>query len=654
MQIGIDTGGTFTDAVVVDRSAATVLKIPSTPRDPAAAVLRAVGLASQGCAPRGGSAVIHGTTVATNALLEGSGGPAALVLTRGFKDLLEIGRQNRLRIYDLLPSRAVFPLGDQAILTAHERTLASGEVLRRVSRPDVRRLTESLEASGAESVAVCFINSYANPSNEILLGEAMRGSGLMVSLSHQVVGEFREFERCSTTYVNAYLAPVMGAYLHTLVSEVGDAAFGIMQSSGGTASASRISKIPVRTLLSGPAAGVVAAAKVAKDSGWTKALTLDMGGTSADVSIIDGDITRVSSLHVGGLPVVGPSVMIETVGAGGGSLARLDAGGALLVGPESAGADPGPACYGTSDLPTVTDANVTLGRIREDSFLDGDFPIYRERARAAIEDLARRMNSSVEEVAEGIVSVVNATMEKAIRTVSVERGYDPRDFVLVSFGGAGGLHACELAGAMGIPAVVLPWAPGVFSAYGLLCADAVEEKSSTVFLKPEDRAAIGDALAKLADDVHVTLRDESGPRGRVYLERMVDLRYVGQSYEIAVPWGSNLVRKFHAAHERLYGHAEREAEVEIVNVRVRGRLERPDPPPISAGGACPRNSTGVAGVWWRGRRANATVYDRTSLGPGDRLRGPCLVCEYSATAFVPPGWNGEVDRARNLVLRPAR
>jgi N-methylhydantoinase A len=652
MRYGIDTGGTFTDAVAAGRGGVLVTKVPSMPDDPSAAFLTALGAAGSTLPPDASSSISHGTTVATNALLESKGGPSVLILTAGFKDLLEIGRQNRSRIYDLLPAKASFPLSRDAVLTAGERTSAAGEVLRALSKAEAQRLALRARKSGARSAAVCLLNSYADPTNENRLGEELRGRGLLVSLSHEVVGEFREFERCSTTFVNAYLAPVMESYLRSLIEELKGARFEIMQSSGGTASAARAARMPVRTLLSGPAAGVVGAAAAAAQSAHGRIMTLDMGGTSADVSLVDGAVTRVRSLEVGGFPVVTPSVMIETVGAGGGSLARLDAGGALRVGPESAGADPGPACYGKGTEPTVTDAHLVLGRISDEGFLDGRFSLYPERAHRAVGGLARRMGCRVEEAAEGVISVANTTMEKAIRAVSVRRGYDPRDFALVAFGGAGGLHACELAEDLGIPAVIVPWAPGVLSAYGLLCADAVEEKSQTVFLTPNDRVAIERALTSLAGEVEATLAREARSTSRLRTEKIVDLRYVGQSYEISVPYGPDLERRFHRAHKRLYGYAEKEARVEVVNVRARGLRGNPAPPPL-AGGEVGKRAAATAGLlWWRGERRKATIYARASLGPGAVVAGPSIVVEYSATTFIPPGWGGEIDSSHSLILRP--
>jgi N-methylhydantoinase A len=651
MLIGIDTGGTFTDAVAADEAGVRVLKIPSTPSSPAMGVLSALEelevLPSPSCAAR----VVHGTTVATNALLESKGGPAVLVVTEGFRDLLEIGRQNRDRIYDLLPTKAVFPVPRRMILTAKERTLVSGDVARGVSQAEVRRIAVGAKKTGARSAAICFLHSYANPSNEAQVGAALREAGLLVSLSHEVVSEFREFERCSTTFVNAYLAPVVQAYLGALVEQLRGVPFSIMQSSGGTASAARSAEMPVRTLLSGPAAGVVGAAELAKGAGFKKILTLDMGGTSTDVSLVDGDAARVPALDVGGFPVVTPSVLIETVGAGGGSLAYLDPGGALRVGPESAGADPGPACYGKSERPAVTDAHMVLGRIPADGFLGGAFPVYADRARRAMLKLARKMGVSLEEAADGVIRVADVTMEKAIRVVSVEKGYDPRDFVLVSFGGAGGLHACGLAEALGIPAVLVPPQAGVLSAYGLLCSEAVEEKSQTVFLKPRDQKALLKALDPLCREVRDILMDEKSSVGRVRLNRMVDLRYVGQSYEISVPFGSNLIGRFHKAYKHLYGHAETDSPVEVVNVRVRGVRGSLSPPPLrdATEGLSAKPTAGR--VWWRGRRLKANLFSRIDLGPGTRVKGPGLVSEYSATTFLPPGWTGVVDKGGNLLLR---
>jgi N-methylhydantoinase A len=651
MIVGVDTGGTFTDAVAVIAGKVRVLKLPSSASAPARAVLSALETLGLTPSAPAGSSVVHGTTVATNALLEGKGGPAALVVTEGYRDLLEIGRQNRRRIYDLLPAKATFPLPRDMIFTAKERALASGEIARAISPREVGRVTGHLGKAGARSVAVCFLHSYANPSNEDKVGAALRDAGFLVSLSHEVVGEFREFERCSTTFVNAYLAPVVRDYLESLVKGLHGIPFSVMQSAGGTSSAARSARLPVRTLLSGPAAGVIGAAVVAAAAGFKRILTLDMGGTSTDVSLVDGVPARAPSVEVGGLPVVTPSVMIETVGAGGGSLAYVDRGGALKVGPESAGADPGPACYGRAERPAVTDANLVLGRIPEEGLLDGEFPVHVDRARAAVGKLAHALGISLEQAGDGVIRVANVTMEKAIRVVSVEKGYDPRDFMLVAFGGAGGLHACELAEALGIPGVLVPPQPGLLSAYGLLCADAVEEKSRTVFLKPDDKRALSAALNTLCDEVREVLYEEEAPRGRVRLSKMADLRYVGQSYEISVPFGSALVERFHKAHRKLYGHAEPQAPVEVVNVRVRGTRRSSTPPPLDAAGAGRGRGRRKARIWWRGGWAEATAVDRSALAAGVRVRGPGIVCEYSATTFIPPGWTGTVGEGAVLSLR---
>jgi N-methylhydantoinase A len=376
-----------------------------------------------------------------------------------------------------------------------------------------------------------------------------------------------------------------------------------------------------------------------------------MGGTSTDVSLVDGEVTRVPSLNVGGFPVLSPSILMETVGAGGGSLAYVDPGGALKVGPESAGADPGPACYGKSDRPAVTDANLVLGRIPEVGLLGGEFQLDAGRARKAAGRLARAMGESVEKVAEGVIRVADATMERAIRVVSVEKGYDPRDFALVAFGGAGGLHACGLAEALGMATVLVPPQPGVLSAYGLLCAEAAEEKSRTVFLNPLNREALLRALNELRDEVREVLMEDQGPVGRVRLSPMVDLRYVGQSYEISVPFAANLIERFHKAHRRLYGHAERDSPVEAVNVRVRGVRAGPAPPPVGGADEEPRAKPKTGKIWSRGGWQTAGFFARGGLEIGRPVKGPAVVYEYSATTFVPSGWIGEADGMGNFVLR---
>ena len=461
-RIAVDTGGTFTDCVWIERGRLRMVKVFSTPEDPSQSIAEAV--ARSGCA--GEIVLLHGTTVGTNSLLERKGARVAFVTTAGFEDIIEIGRQARPRLYDLAFQR-VPPLVERAMrFGVPERVSCEGEVLQRPSPQDLRLLARDVHASGADSIAVSTLFAFANPDNERAIGRVLEELGLPLSLSHLILPEFREYERASTVVVNAYLQPIMQSYLQRLDTRLrqrGQAGAKasrvfVMQSSGGITALESAARQPVRTVLSGPAGGVVGAAAMARRSGFERVITFDMGGTSTDVALVSGEPKPSNEAEVAGLPVRVPMLDIHTVGAGGGSLARFDAGGALRVGPESAGADPGPICYGRGTRPTVTDANLLLGRLQADLFLGGEFTLDLERTQALTREWLKAQGSrlSLEQFAEGVIRVVNANMERALRVVSIERGYDPRNFALVAFGGAGGLHACELAQALGIPQVIVP------------------------------------------------------------------------------------------------------------------------------------------------------------------------------------------------------
>ncbi|MEE9286013.1 MAG: hydantoinase/oxoprolinase family protein, partial [Dehalococcoidia bacterium] len=498
--VGIDIGGTFTDFAVLADGVFRVHKVLSTPDDPARAVLE--GMRELGIPPRQAGAVVHGSTIGTNAVLERKGARTALVATAGFEDVLEIGRQDRPSLYDFDVTRPQ-PLAPRELrLGARERVDAHGTPIEPLTEAEARDVARRVLDTGAESVAVCLLFSFLNPEHERRIRQALAqaGFGPFVSLSSEVLPEYREYERTSTTVVNAYIAPVMHRYLARLGEELGPG-LRIMQSSGGSVTAEGARARPVQTISGGPAGGVVGAFRVARMAGHAQVICLDMGGTSTDVSLCPGRVLETTAWELGGLPIHTPAIDVYSVGAGGGSIARIDAGGALLVGPESAGADPGPACYGKGDLPTVTDANFVLGRLAPE-YLQG-LTLDRRRAEKALEPLARRMAVAVVEAAEGVVRVANANMARAVRVISVERGHDPRDFTLVAFGGAGPLHACELAEALAIPRVLAPLYPGVLSAQGMLFADVAREYSTTVMLRPDsigmDLAAADQALAGLLE-----------------------------------------------------------------------------------------------------------------------------------------------------------
>jgi N-methylhydantoinase A len=729
LRVAVDTGGTFTDCIILDGPEVRILKVFSTPDEPARAIVAGVrqllepslpkiqnarpgSLLVTASTPRGGFGkpleVVHGTTVGTNTLLERKGARVALVTTAGFEDLIEIGRQNRPRLYDL-DVRCQPPLVPRQLrLAIRERTAADASILQRPSQRDLQRLLTRLRRTGAESLALCFLFAYANPANERTVALALRKLGLPLSVSHEILPEFREYERVSTVVVNAYLAPRLGTYLAGLTNAFVKSSeiprrrpvrISVMQSSGGITTAERAGQEPVRTILSGPAGGVVATAWLAQRLGIGRAISFDMGGTSTDVSLIDGAPRTTHESSIGELPVAIPVLDVHSVGAGGGSLARFDAGGALRVGPESAGAVPGPACYGSGGmLPTVTDAHLLLGRLHPEHFLGGSFrldPKASEDAfdrclKAAQARIPRRMlpDNSLD-FASGIVAVSNATMERALRVISVERGHDPRDFSLVSFGGAGGLHAADLARALGMPRVIVPLNPGAFSAFGILVSDIVKDLSQSVLLSVprlvETRVWLGEAhrddgpsgmaradlsrqflqqierrFARLEARARADLRREGSP-AEAQVVRQLDARYVGQSYEITVPFSPQFVARFHREHERTYGYDQPDRPLEIVNLRLRliVRTRKPAKGKASSSRPArrppPRSAVCTHGpVWFGDRLLTAPFYDRKRLPAGTLFAGPAVAVEYSSTTVVPPDYDCRVDADRNLILTRRR
>ncbi len=631
MRIGVDAGGTFTDFVVLhDDGRLESFKLRSDRRRPAKVILE--GLA-RACG-KGRADVVHGSTVATNAFLERKGARTAFVTTAGFEDLLEIGRQNRAELYNLTPGPRRHLVDRALCFGVNERILHDGSVLRAPSGAELKRLAARIQRSGAQAVAICFLHSYQNPAHERAAVKALASLGIYVCASHEISPEFREYERASTTAVNAYVGPLMDAYL----SEFEGARrfrIAIMQSNGGFLSAREARQQAVRTLLSGPAGGVVGAIGSARRSGFTKVLGFDMGGTSTDVGLAESVSRETLEAMVDGYAIRLPMLDLHTVGAGGGSLARVDEGGLLRVGPESAGSDPGPACYGRGTGATVTDAHVVLGRV--ESLLGGAMPVDAARAKAAVGEIAKMLKLDTVRTAAGILRVANANMERAIRVVSVERGHDPRDFVLVAFGGCGGLHACEIARELGIGTVLVPQDAGALSALGMLMAAAVRDYSAGV-LGRDDIDARFAALEKRAR------RESPGAT----IERTADLRYRGQSYELNVKYPAAVAR-FHREHAKIYGYSHPEREVEVVTIRVRARTKLPKPRLVAAPKLAGKPE--VRRVWMDGAWREAEVWKREYLGSRARS-GPALILDYGSTTLAPPGWRFRVDRAGNLLLQP--
>jgi N-methylhydantoinase A len=654
--VAIDTGGTFTDCVYRAEGRIEVLKLPSTPENPGSAILGAIG----GIVDRVGAGEIeirHGTTVATNALLERKGARVAFVTTEGFEDMLAIGRQARPSLYDWNLHRPAPLAEEDCCFGVSERIGPDGKVLRSPSQNALAELRERVRASGAESVAVSLLFSFANPSHEREVAAALASLKLPLSVSHEILPEFREYERSATITLNAYLAPRMQGYLSGLErsAKVHGAQLKIMQSSGGVLSARVAAREPVRTILSGPAGGVIGALSVARRVGVKRVLSFDMGGTSTDVALLDATREPTTSIEgeVAGLPVCVPMLDIHTVGTGGGSLAWIDAAGALQVGPQSAGADPGPACYGRGDRATVTDANLVLGRLHSEHFVGGAMRLDGKRARRAVEGVRRTSGgfASAEETAEGMVRVANVCMESALRRVSVERGHAPRHFALLAFGGAGPLHACALATALGIRKVVVPAAPGALSALGILDADLRREFSRTVMSAP---GSVG--LARVFKELEAEAREVFREEGsKPHLTRSADLRYQGQGFELRVDWGARMVARFHRLHERTYGYGDLNRAVEIVTLRVQAVVRTRRPRAVVLGrtaGDTSQARIGIHRVFEAGRWRRAALYDRALLRPGDRIASPAVIAELTATTYVAMGWAAAVDSAGNLVLAP--
>ncbi|NIO11097.1 MAG: hydantoinase/oxoprolinase family protein, partial [Deltaproteobacteria bacterium] len=570
--IGIDTGGTFTDFILFSKGEVVVHKVLSTPDDPARAILE--GLRSL-IKDTQRVSVTYGTTVATNALLERKGARVAFVTTKGFEDLIEIGRQNRPELYALEP-RKPSPLVSRPLrMGIDERVLANGRVMTPLSRREIQRVKEWIRKSKLDSIAVGFLHSYRNPAHEKSLGKALQSLEVPVSLSHVVLPEYREYERFSTTTVNAYVTPVISGHMMNLqralksnvAGLVGD--LRVMQSNGGAMTLRSASEHPVHTLLSGPAGGVVAAHELALRAGVKKVISLDMGGTSTDVCLVNEEIPMTPEKLVAGVPVKVPMVDIHTVGAGGGSIARLDEGGALKVGPESAGADPGPVCYGRGSRLTVTDANLVLGRLNRNLFLGGRMTLNLERTTKSIAQLARIAKLRPRGLAWGILRVVNSNMERAIRVVSLDQGLDPAAFTLVAFGGAGGLHAAELAEQLKMSRVIIPPKPGVLSAWGMAVSPLVKDYSQSVLESTPDFNQLSRSFSSLTARGLRDMKRAGFKINQTKILRSVDMRYLGQAYEINLPWDRRFIRRFHQLHQARFGHCDPYQAVEVVTLRVR-------------------------------------------------------------------------------------
>ncbi|MFZ2360071.1 MAG: hydantoinase/oxoprolinase family protein [Anaerolineae bacterium] len=679
MRIGIDIGGTFTDFVLFDPSSGELrtFKRLSTPHDPAEAVLAGIGERltvigdqtpitdhrlpfTDHRSPL--TEIVHGSTVATNALLERKGARTALIATAGFRDLLAIGRQNRSHLYDFFADRPEPLVPAELRLEIAERVDRHGQALWTLDPAELTRLVDKLRSAGVESVAVCLLFSFANPAHEQQIGDALRRAGLLASLSSEILPEFREYERASTTVINAYVSPALDRYLGRLAEQLQGVEFRIMQSNGGSISAAQARREAVRSILSGPAGGAVGAFHVAQAAGFQRVLTFDMGGTSTDVALCDGGIQVTSEGEIGGLPVRIPLIDIHTVGAGGGSLARVDAGGALRVGPQSAGANPGPACYGRGGADaTVTDANLVLGRLPADRFLGGQMALDAAASEAALTRLAQAAQlvaatglTLAQTAALGVVQIANAHMERALRVISVERGHDPADFALLSFGGAGGLHACDLARGLGVQTVIVPPGASTLSAFGMLVADVVKDYVQTVMVAGTvGYQEMRETMERMEARGLAEVKAEGVAVERITLYAQMDVRYRGQAYELTVPLTPDFATAFHAEHQRVYSHSQPDAALEIVNLRLRavGSVPRPVLPAAEPGDPDPSAAyLGHRPVVLSAGLASVPLFDGAALHPGHAIAGPAIVVYKDTTVFLDAEDRATVDHHFNLVI----
>ena len=680
IRLGVDTGGTFTDLCLVDEAGGQVrvAKVSSTPHDPAEAVINGINqLVERGeLTPEQIGFLIHGTTVATNALLESKGAPTALITTQGFEDVLLIGRQSRPKLYDFWAQRPKPIVPRSRCYGIPERVLHDGRVLRPLDEDAVIKALTDIKARGIGSIAVCLIHSYANPAHEARIKElaAQIHPQAMVTISSEVLPEYREYERMSTICINAYVMPKVNTYVAHLQDMLADMGVGselyIMQSNGGVITAATARQSSARTALSGPAGGVLTGVLLAQKLNQPNQITIDIGGTSSDICLIDSGRPNITTeTDIEGYPIKLPMIDINTIGAGGGSIAWIDPGGALRVGPESAGAAPGPVCYGRGgQVPTVTDANVILGRINPDYLLGGRMEVDLESAKRAVHKaIAEPLGLDLMTAAAGIIEVINANMIRGIRRVSVERGYDPRDFALVPFGGAGPLHGVELARALNMTTIIVPTHPGIASAVGMLTADVRHDYVQT-FIAPiaeADLARLGGIFADMEAKGAAQLESEgfTGPARR--LSRSADLRYAGQSYELSLelPGGEltpgvmlELTQAFHKRHEQAYGYARKEASVELVNLRLTalGLLPQAQGEEVWPAGDAEPEPIAMRQVYFDGGLKDTPVYNRVRIFQGKRISGPAVVEQLDSTIVIPPGYLAYIEPGGNMIIEEAR
>jgi N-methylhydantoinase A len=649
--LGIDTGGTFTDFVLWHDGLVRIHKVLSTPKAPEQAILQ--GIAELGLHKINADAqlyIVHGSTVATNAVLEGKGVATAFITNRGLRDLLTIGRQARKELYNLQPKPLPPPVPRAFCLETGGRLSAQGEVIEPLTDDELQQLVAQISQLAPAAVAINLLFSYLNDRFEKRIAAALP-AGIFVSRSSEILPEYKEYERGMTTWLNSYVGPLVQGYLRRLCDGVAGAQVSVMQSSGGTMAADQAGRHAVRMLLSGPAGGLAAARFVGQLAGRERLLTFDMGGTSTDVALIEGELQLTNEGHVGDYPVAVPMVDMHTIGAGGGSIASVDAGGLLQVGPQSAGADPGPACYGKGGVQaTVTDANLVLGRLRAEAFLGGGMRLDVAAAHQAVAALAEQLHLDIPATALGIVQLANEHMAQALRVMSVQRGIDPRELTLVSFGGAGGLHVCALAEALEMREALVPVHAGVLSAVGMLVAPRSRQLSQTINqpLQQCDARSLEDLYAPLIAQGQQELAAEGVAADALEIVRSVDVRYQGQSYYLNVAWQGmeQTARAFHALHAQRYGHA-LDTPLEIVNVRV-ALFREADKPVLES--AAPSLAAAASTITLHGIETPAQLWQRAQLAVEQTIRGPALITETISTTYLAPGWQAVKDQTGNLLL----
>ncbi len=645
--LGVDTGGTFTDFVLVSNGEITVHKVLSTPSSPADAILQGM---SELKLDFNGLKVIHGSTVATNAVLEGKGVKTVYVTNKGLKDVLLIGRQARKALYELQPQPDTNPVDRDLCLTVNTRVSANGQVIQPLAIEEIDALVEKIKQIKPQSVAINLLFSFLNDDAEKQI-EAALPDDVFVSRSSSILPEYKEYERGMTTWLSAYIGPLVQQYLQQLQSEIFPAKLSIMMSAGGTASADQAGKKAVNMLLSGPAGGLQAAKFIGEALLIRKILTFDMGGTSTDVALIDGEIKLSSEANIVGLPVALPMVDMHTIGAGGGSIAAVDGGGLLQVGPESVGANPGPACYGGGGVnATVTDANVVLGRLPTQSALGGSLLLNRQAAVDAVNRLAQQLGSTLEEAAEGVLQIANEHMVQALRIISVQKGYDPRDFTLMSFGGAGGLHMCDLAESMAMTQAIVPTNSGVLCAFGLLVSPVSRELSHACIgvLADFSVSVLDEQFKILIADGMSEMLEEGVELSSVDVCQSMDLRYKGQSFSLTIIWGGiqNTISEFHATHLQRYGH-NIEEQVELINLRVSLKAPTESLKLKQTIEKAPETAKNTVFVYNMG---DVALWHRDQLVLGQVITGPALLIENVATTLIKSNWTAEVVKDGHLLL----